>query len=333
MKRNQFKYICNVCNVYSLLLYLLYKHQDEIDTTFFVFNASIPEVIRRSFINSYTMPNYHNYNWLKRIGIILFGPIIFRYIKRFKIPNFDNSEIYGTDFSRYDSILIGKKQYYCIEDCPNGFEKTYLNHYRELEKHKYKNKLRYYVQKLINGSLYCHRFGNNNQCIGCLTTTDVPNYLLDKTIIYISIKNAWITSSIAKRELILKIFGIDETIMTYLFEKKVIIFTQPLWPDFITFEEHKKIYSHILSQYDIADVLIKTHPRDVFDYSLLDSNVCILNKPIPFQILSVLGGQYKIAATVFSTAVHVLKDSGTKIDWYGTEIFDELFQAVGSKPI
>lgn len=332
MKKKSYKYICNVCNVYSLLIYLLHMSKSEVESTFFIFNPSIPKVIRENFCHSYTMPDYHKYGRFKRMGIILFGFLVFRYIKLFRLPNFKDSEIFGNDFSRYDSILIGKKKYYCIEDCPDGFKRTYIDHFYSLELKKNRNKLRYYILSILNGLVYCHRFGNNNQCEGVITSSrSVPSYLKNKTIINISLEEAWRNSASDKKEMILTSYGIGKNEHSDLFNRRIILLTQPLWPDFISQDEHLRIYKEILSNYKTCDIVIKTHPRDLFDYKSLDTDLYVLDKPIPVQLLTILGVRYDRAVTVFSTAAYTFKELGAVVDWYGTEISDELFFALGHK--
>lgn len=314
------------------MIYLLYKSNLEINDTFFIFNSSIPKVIRHKFRNSYTMPDYHHYGWLKRIGIILGGFIIFRYIKYFKLPNFSNLEIYGNDFSRYDSIIIGRKKYCCIEDCPNGFVRTYLNHFYPLELKINRNKVRYYINTLLNGSIYCHRFGNNNQCEGfIMSSRSVPEYMKNKTIINISLDEAWKKSDLDKKKFIIEAYGMKIQNIAELSARKIILLTQPLWPDFISRDEHTRIYKEILSNYKTSDIVIKTHPRDIFDYKSLGADLYIMESPIPIQLLTLIGIKYDRVVTVFSTAAYSLKELGAVVDWYGTEISDELFSAIGHK--
>ncbi len=150
-------------------------------------------------------------------------------------------------------------------------------------------------------------------------------------IINISLEEAWRNSESDKKEMIFTSYGIDKNEHSDLFNRRIILLTQPLWPDFISQDEHARIYKEILSNYKTCDIVIKTHPRDLFDYKSLDMDLYVLDKPIPVQLLTMLGVRYDRAVTVFSTAVYTFKELGAVIDWYGTEISDALFFALGHK--
>lgn len=329
-RSKKYKYICNVCNTYSLLLFLLSFNKKEVEETFFIFNASISREIRSKFTHSYTMPNYNNWGICGKLCIILFGFLIFRYIRIFKLPSFNSSILYSSDFSRYDSLLIAKENYYNIEDCPKGYFQTYQDFYASIEAKKRKCKIKYWLVSILYGKIYYHRFGNNPQCVGFLTATEqLLSYQKNKKIKLISFKDIWSQSSENKKNLILNIFNITPDDIKCFKEKDFLLLTQPLWPDFISKESHYEVYRKILSNYDPTKVLIKTHPRDIYNYQELSKDVQVISKNFPFQLITLMGIQYKRIATVFSTAVCDIDRSNTKIDWYGTEIDPTLHSILG----
>ena len=311
--------ICNVCTMYSLFLYLLCNKESEIEKTFFIFNpAGIPKSIRCNFKRSYTMPDYNSFSIICKILISLFGFAYFKYIRWSKLPKWDrNTQIVGNDFSRYDPIVIGKNNYTVIEDAPNGFYQSYLGFFEQFDKKAKKWGVLYKIMKWLYGETYYQRFGNNRLCTDViLTQNENISYLRSKNIHHVNIFKEWENSSRAKRDMIIRTFSISYNDINALRTKKLVVFTQPLYPDFITKEEHAKIYKKIIEKYPIEDVVVKTHPRDSYYYEKDIHGLYVFRSPVPSQLLDLLEIKFDKAITLFSTAVKTIPYD-ISIDWYG----------------
>lgn len=87
------------------------------------------------------------------------------------------------------------------------------------------------------------------------------------------------------------------------------------------------MYKKILKKYDTRKILIKTHPRETTDYSSIFSNIKILNKPIPYELLEIIGFNPEVGVTLFSTAVFCVKN---RIDFYGSEVHPKILKHFGN---
>lgn len=311
--------ICNVGTMYSLFLYLLFCKESDISRTFFVFSpAGIPKTVRCHFNNSYTMPDYNKFNIVHKKLISLFGFIYFRLLKWWYIPKYDeNTLVFGNDFARYDPIIIGNNQYTLIEDAPNGFIQSYFNFFKKFDDKEQKRGMFYRFMKFLYGETYYRRFGNNNLCTDViLTSSENLDYLIGKNKHIINLEEEWMNCQSSKRNLILKTFSLSNEDIMMLKSKRIVLFTQPLYPTFISLEEHEEIYKKIISRYPIDDLVIKPHPRDNYCYNNLFQDICVLRSPIPSQLLDLLGIRFEKAVTLFSSAVNTLTYD-IAIDWYG----------------
>ncbi len=314
----KYKNVCNVCTEYSLFLYLLFMPIEEIRETFYIFNPyGINEKIIRRIPDSYVMPNYNKWNVIKKVYITLFGWLHFRLIKLAKIPNFDGTSIYGNDISRYDAVIIGNHPYSLIEDGAGSIEQSYIGFFKKFDDKKQASRF-YPILRMLNGPTYFKRFGTNSLCTDVYSTSSIPPSLIkDKKLHLMNLRDLWDKCSQEKIFYILKIFDIEEKDIKELTSRKTIIFTQPLFPDFISLSEHSHLYSKLLMNYDCSSIVIKTHPRDNYPYERLNKDVFVFRKNVPSQLLELIGVRYERAVTFFSSAVKSIAYP-IKIDWYGT---------------
>ena len=91
----------------------------------------------------------------------------------------------------------------------------------------------------------------------------------------------------------------------------VLIMTQPLFEDGVvsTMDEQLDTYRKIIQQYtDNKTVVIKPHPRDEADYSTVCTDVVILDKNLPAEILTVCtDSSFDKAITLFSSAISAIE--------------------------
>lgn len=171
--------------------------------------------------------------------------------------------------------------------------------------------------KLLYGEIYYQRFGNNKLCQDVILTHDEHlEYLKGKKMHLVNINEEWEKSSVFKRDFITSIFSISKDDISILRTKKTVVFTQPLYPDFISKEEHANIYKKIIVKYSVADIVVKPHPRDHYKYENDFHDLYVLRSPVPSQLLDLLEIKFDKAITLFSTAVKSLSYD-ISIDWYG----------------
>jgi hypothetical protein len=101
-----------------------------------------------------------------------------------------------------------------------------------------------------------------------------------------------------------------------------------LYKDMVSTEIHTRIYQKIVSNYPADQIMLKVHYRDQFDYRSLFPHIMIYNKPIPTQLLTWQGWKPRRLVTCYSSAVCDIA-SDAEIDWYGTEINEELQKKEG----
>lgn len=291
---------------------------EAIRETFFIFNPyGINESIIKRFHESYTMPNYNKWNIFKKIYITIFGWLHFRLIKLISIPNLDGVSLYGNDISRYDAVIIGKHPYSLIEDGAGSIEQSYRGFFQKFDMKKQASRL-YPLLRTLNGPTYFMRFGTNSLCTDIYSTSSVSSSLIEnKRFHLINIKDLWKQCSIEKINYIFKIFDVEDKDIKELTSRKNIIFTQPLFPDFVSLSEHEQLYSTLLMNYDCSNVVIKTHPRDNYPYELIHPGIYVFRKNIPSQLLELIGVRFDRAVTFFSSAVKSITYP-IEIDWYGT---------------
>ena len=319
---NSFNRLCVLDTPYSLLVYLVYSSEDDIKNTFFVFGKNMSKGLEK-YINVYyitetqSLLNKRTFRWL-----------YYRYIKYFKLPIINKgTTLFCHDHLPFSSVIISNNNYTMIEDSPDICS-NYINgkmHERILKSRKsIKNKL----YNFLYGNLYDKVFAENAQCDSILMTKkDCAKYISNKKHIVFSLQEYWDKSSSEKKELILRIFNVNDTDISIMRKYKTILFTQPL-TDIISENRQKKVFSYILSHYSPNEILIKVHPRDKINYKELFPKYSVFKKQIPSQIIDLLDIKFDRVVTCFSTAVTMF-NYPIKIDWYGTEIDDELFKKVG----
>lgn len=149
---------------------------------------------------------------------------------------------------------------------------------------------------------------------------EVPEIIKHKVEI-VNMKQKWLEKSLEEKKEILNIFNITLEDINDMKESEVVFFTQPLTEDdFTELEEEMALYDKLLEKYRNNKVIIKTHPREVKNYKellLKYPNIKLFNKKVPIELFSLLGVEFDIVSTVFSTSVLQVKCK--QINFYGTK--------------
>ncbi len=157
---------------------------------------------------------------------------------------------------------------------------------------------------------------------------EIPKSIEEKVEI-IDLQKLWDSKREDEKLEILEIFGFEKDILNQIKGRDEILLTQPLSEDEIMSEDEKlEIYKEIMKNYNSENMIIKTHPREKTDYRKHFPKALILDNVFPFEILLLMGIEFKRAVTIFSTAaLGIGKDC--KVDFYGTKINRKLLDKFG----
>jgi hypothetical protein len=326
IKKKLISRVCIVGSVFGLLTYLLYSSEFEIQQTFFFFHYAIDQSIRRRF-------PYHHCFSKEMMRHPIYMIMFVRILQIIRWPFLKHAKIFAQDhYLDCSYYLIGNKKYTYIPDAPYAF--ISLN--TGLTKNIYDNfwrihKLRRKLASLIIGGVFGYPYGSSRLCSELIVPANemLPQYLKGKKIISIDFKNLWRISSNSKKALILFLFDINENDIKLMKSKPNIVCTQPFSTDgTIDSNEQYQIYLKIINNYNPNSLLIKTHPRDKFDYKNKFPDIPVFDKIVSIELFEQLNITFKKVITVFSSSALSLGND-TEIDWYGSEISDSLFNAYG----
>lgn len=255
----------------------------------------------------------------------------YKYIKNL-VKNLNISEdtiLYGDNLINY--ILSDKNMLCRIEDgCGNYVTKAHV------ENSSLKQLVYFYVETIIYFFLFKKRMLKENEKLKKRINKYYATEMAPKNLEYeekierINLKELWEKKSKEEKKEILNIFNVDSMILEKISSKKIILFTQPLSEDGIIGEREKiELYKKIITKYNEKELVIKTHPREKIKYEEIFRKYLIIKESFPSEILSFIGFKPEKAVTIFSSAVFGV-GGNVKIDFYGTEIHEKLYNKFGS---
>lgn len=315
---NDIQNVCICYSMYPLLQYLLLFDEDVIKshTCYFIGSGGIAQSVSNKLPAFYydTKPTKSKQDKIIRI----IQKICLRLLKKIKYPFIKKSTIYAQDFG-YLSILIGSKQYSMLAEASNHLtivgQKDSVEFQNSLQKTK---SLKGRLQNILYGPLSTRIHGYNKQCMYFYCTEkNFAIALNGKKQIVNSFKELWDRSTEEKKKFILYVFDVTDDDVQMLSQKSTIFLTQPLVFDkLVSEQDYVSLLNEAFAHYDINDMVIKTHPRDTFNYKKHFPSITVFDKPISMQLLSLIGIKIKKAVTFASTAVDILPDE-VQIDWFG----------------
>lgn len=313
------KRVCIVDTIYTLFLYLLISSEEEYAQTFFFVGDGIPKSIKKNLTNCYSFEGCNSVNKRRKLRLYL------NLTAKFKWPFLSKAQIFAQDHLLFAPGLIGKRDYVFLEDAPLIASRHYNANKKRMS---FVQKRR--VSDLFYGSLFANFMAANRQCKEVIFTVDDYAPFLDgKKINIFPIDELWNQADERKRNLILSIYNVTQEDLSVIQTKSKILFTQPFFADHLMSEEEQMgIYKEIISKYDEREIVIKTHPRDLLNYSEIFPKALVFDKPIPMQLFNFLGVRFERAITVFSTAVFAFPYE-IEIDWIGTKIHKNLLAEFG----
>lgn len=324
--------VCMCVVIYPLLQYLLLNDLETCKHhTAYILDESISAKIRGK-LPTYTFPGFPQTPFYK-----FWRKIVRTYqalTRDIRHPYLKTATIYAQDHDIV-SILIGKHDYYLLSDGPSIITRYFAegNGLRQRAVAK-AHSLQGFIEQRIYGKPFVWRFGENEQCKRIyLAEKNVAPILENKEVIVNSFQELWQQASEEKQHFILDVFDVSIEDCDLLQSRPIVFFTQPLVNDrLLENAEYVEVLQKIFDHYPHSDLIIKTHPRDNFNYSKYFPDIAVFDKPVNLQLLSILNVSLKKAVTIFSTAVFDLPEN-VEIDWIGVDIHPKLLAFVGTDKI
>jgi hypothetical protein len=328
MKVKDITHVCIAPNFYPLLQYMLLLPDDIILHHSYYFTVdTMPSSVKKGIpCSTYLLGKGSLLNEIEK----RFQKLLFRFFKYRNFPFLKTANIFAYDLP-YLNLLIGKREYSLLADAPNWLTLNVQEHSLEYKRLLQRaSSIKGKIQRLVFGNLFVNCYGNNNQCkVIYLTEENSSPILKGKQVIINSLQELWTESSLAKQEFIKELFDISDNDVNLLNNRPIIFFSQPLLDDcHLTEDEWVQINRSIFSHYDHNKLLIKTHPRDTFDYKKHFPDIVIYNKIVNTQLLSLVGVKPEKVATICSTAIEAFPES-IECDYYGTGIHPKIMNYLG----
>lgn len=136
---------------------------------------------------------------------------------------------------------------------------------------------------------------------------------------YMKIQELWDALTVEEKNKIAVIFQLEQAAFSGLQKKKKILITQPLFEDGLCSKEDKiKIYKDILSNYDLNEVVIKPHPREVTNWKEVFPEVSVMPHHLPSEVIPLIVSDLDRVITFFSTAAFNML-TPDKVDFYAKD--------------
>lgn len=310
---------------YQLLIFLLLKDKnDEITFILPKYLEKLGEKLKKNKVIILEQEKPQLRKILKFLGY-------YKYIKKLvKTLNISEDTIlYGDSVINY--ILSDKNMLCRLEDgCGNYVTKAHV------ENSTLKQLIYFYLERIIYFFFFKKRMLKENEKLKKRINKYYATEMAPKNLEYeekierINLKELWQKKNEEEKKEILDIFNIREDILEKISSKKVILFTQPLSEDGIIEEKEKiELYKKIITKYNEKELVIKKHPREKTKYEEIFKECLVIKETFPSEILSFIGFEPEKAVTIFSSAVFGI-GKNIKIDFYGTEIHEKLYNKFGS---
>ena len=322
-------HVCIAPGLFPLLQYLLVMDDDvAFNHTYYFVCEIIPEEMREQLPCSCF--DYYGKSLTQKIRRRC-DKIKLRLCKYLEYPFLRNAELFAYDIP-YLSLCIGERPYSLLSDAPN-----WLNLHMQPTSEVYRlqqqkaSSLVGRIQRWFYGDLFVHHFGNNMQCRAVYLTEENSSPIMEGKQVFVqSLDTLYNKSSEKKRQFIKKLFNIQEEDIALLNQYSNLFFSQPLLKDCgLTEDEYVKILQKIFKNYPEGSIIIKTHPRDTFDYKKFFPKVVVFSKSINSQLLYLMGVRPQRIITVSSTAIEGFPEA-IECDYYGNSIHPKIEAYLGN---
>jgi hypothetical protein len=295
--------------------------------TYYFINELIPENARQQLPHTYL--NYFRKTFIEKMQR-RWMKLRLRFFKYVDYPFLKTAEIFACDIP-YGSLCIGNRPYSLLPDSPNCLTlNTQYDSAEYLRMIKHANSLLGKLQRLLFGDVFVHYIGHNMQCKSIyLNMENVSPVLNGKEVHIQSFSSLWENATDLKKEFIMRLFDITLGDIEFLNSRPNLFFSQPMMKDCgLTEMEYVGILSKIFQNYPPNSVIVKTHPRDTFDYAGHFPDVAVFSKSVNSQLLNFIGVSPQKIITINSTAIEGFPES-IECDYYGSHIHPKLEQHYG----
>lgn len=242
--------------------------------------------------------------------ILIRGRSLRKQIDRFVKWDYDSLD----DYYLYNDVsMLGKWfnahkiKYHLIEDGLDTFTlpTVHSNNYPE-------SKWRKRFRQFFNAGFYCFGESRFTSSIEVNSKKGLQFDIKGKNIIEVPRKELFSKLSNSAKKKILSIYLSEDEIGEITDKLKSsavasLLLTQPLGFDKMTsYEMQEEFYRDIISQYATGQLIIKPHPRDDFDYNIIEPKAVIIRYPfLPVEVLGFLPGvSIGTAITWCSTSIN-----------------------------
>lgn len=327
-------HVCIAPTLYPLLQYILLMEDDvAFKHTFYFVNELIPENVRTKLPSYYF--NYFDKEFTQKLSRRVMK-LKLRFFKYTDFPFLKTAEIFAYDLP-YGSLCIGKRPYNLLPDAPNCLtlnSQTNSQEFIRMQNHAstWIGKL----QRFVFGDMFVHYFGYNSQCKAIYLTEENTTPVLEgKKVEVQSLSSLWEKASEMKKVFLMGLFDLTQNDIALVNSRPNLFFSQPLMKDCgLTESEYVTVLEKIFQNYPSGSVIVKTHPRDKFDYAQHFPDVVVFSKPISSQFLYLMGATHQRIITISSTAIEGVPET-IECDYYGVHIHPKLEQFFGDnyKPL
>lgn len=304
-------------SVYSFFLYLLIDNNWE--QSIFILDEPLYDKVSKK-MEKIKIYKYRDLSYKKHLILFYIEKFrLFFYLFKMKILGDSSYYLYGEDMMM--SYFYKKRKIHLIEDG------TWSYKIREEEKSFLKR-----LKRLVRLENPFYNFSGEDNSVEKIYLTGlgkIPTSIKEKVEI-INLKKLWEEKTIEERSKILNFFDINLEKLKRIKSKKYLLLTQPLSEDGTLNEKEKiEIYSNILSNYDLKNIVIKVHPREKLDYKNIFPEVEVLDEYFPVELFKIFNIEPEKVITIFSSAVFGIAKR-ENIDFYGTEINEKILKKFGS---
>lgn len=323
IKYSEVTHVCIAPTLYPLLQYILLMDDDIVfHHTYYFLNELIPQKAREQLPNTYL--NYFGKKFKEQLRR-RWMKLKLRFFKYIDYPFLKTAEIFANDIP-YGSLCIGNRPYNLQPDAPNCLTLNSQYHSAEyIRMQKKADSFWGHLQRFVLGDIFVHYFGYNSQCKAIYMTEENTSPVLEGKKVYVqSLPSMWNKASEKKKLFIMGLFNITSNDITFLNSRPNLFFSQPIMKDCgLTETEYIDVLNKIFQNYPKNSIIIKTHPRDSFDYAQHFPDTIVFTKPISSQLLNLIGVTPQKIITINSTAIEGFPETIT-CDYYGTHVHSKL---------
>ncbi|MBR5129673.1 MAG: hypothetical protein IKV03_00400 [Alphaproteobacteria bacterium] len=162
------------------------------------------------------------------------------------------------------------------------------------------------------------KYYQDERILKCYSTADIIKDLNHDKLEKFDVQKLWNNLSTEHKDRIAGVFNMSAKDLNTASSRSVVLITQPLSEDDMMTESDKvELYSRIINNYGVENVVMKPHPREKTNWSDVFPDMPIIPRQIPVELLTKLVN-LNCVATFFSTAAFgsVADD---RIDFYSKD--------------